>query len=150
MLPEGWEGALSAVLKNGLACADAPEDCEISLSFVTSKEMRELNNMYRMTDSETDVLSFAFNEGEPLPDGQSPAGDTENKPPDALGDIVICLNAARNQAEEYGHSYLRELAFLTAHGLLHLLGYDHETPEGEREMIKAQDEILNKAGIGRD
>ena len=66
-----------------------------------------------------------------------------------LGDIYICLNKARSQAIEYGHSFLREISFLSVHGLLHLLGYDHMNPEDEKVMFSLQDEILNSYGVTR-
>jgi len=143
-LPDGWEEKLSEVLKLGIKTANAPENCEISISFVTKDEMRGLNEAWRKIGSETDVLSFPFFEGEALPKNNSEAGF-----PAALGEIVICTDVAQAQAEEYGHSYMRELAFLTAHGLLHLLGYDHETDENEKIMFALQDDILNQAGILR-
>jgi len=102
----------------------------ISLTLVTPEEITQLNKEYRSKDSPTDVLSFPM-------DGAN------------LGDIVICLEVAENQAWEYGHSLERELAFLTAHGFLHLIGYDHETPEAEKEMIMAQKEMLAWVGMER-
>ena len=101
------------------------DGCEISISFVTPEEIQKLNNQYRKKNKPTDVLSF---------------------PP---SDIIICPEIAQAQATEYGHTLERELAFLTAHGLLHLLGHDHETPEDEAKMISAQKEILEKVGINR-
>lgn len=139
-LPEGWEETLEAVAKRTLAYTNAPERCEISLSFVTPDEIRQLNRDYRQKDSETDVLSFPFCDGPPVDDGVLPP---------ILGDIVICTRVAVAQAEEYGHALTREIAFLTVHGLLHLLGYDHEQPDDEAEMNAAQDAILEQAGIGR-
>jgi len=102
----------------------------VSLTLVTSEEITQLNKEYRGKDSPTDVLSFPM-------DGVN------------LGDIVICLEVAENQAREYGHSLERELAFLTAHGFLHLIGYDHENQEAEKEMIAAQKEMLAWVGIER-
>ena len=87
-------------------------------------------------DAATDVLSF------PLFDGDGCLDDEE------MGDIVISLERAKEQAEEYGHSLKREVAFLTAHSMLHLLGYDHEN--GEQEMYQKQDDILNSLGITRE
>ena len=147
-LPDNWEEVLSAVIRRGLERFDAPKECEVSLSFVTEREMREMNLGYRDVDGATDVLSFAFSEsgGRGEAAGETAGGDA---PPVMLGDIVICSSVARSQAETYGHSYMRELSFLTAHGLLHLLGFDHETEEGERAMISAQDGILNDCGVFR-
>ena len=108
------------------------KDCELSVTYVSSEKMRSMNNSFRGKNNPTDVLSF-------------PAA------PNALiiGDIAICLDVAKSQAEEYGHSLERELAFLTVHGFLHLLGYNHENPEDEKKMNNAQENILNKAGIPR-
>ena len=116
-----------------------PDACatEVSVSFVSDDEIRGLNRDYRGKDAVTDVLSF-------------PVGDEFLMGPERpLGDIVICIDVARRQAEEYGHSLERELAFLVAHGMLHLLGFDHETPEDEAAMRATQDEILGRLGIHR-
>ena len=110
---------------------------EVSISFVGEDEIRELNRGYRGKDSATDVLSFPV--GEEFRHGAE-------RP---LGDVVVCMPVARRQAEEYGHSLDRELAFLVVHGILHLLGFDHEDAEGEAEMCRVQDEILLGLGIGR-
>jgi len=108
------------------------DDCEVSVSFVTPEEIRTLNHDYRGKDSETDVLSFP---GFP---GSS-----------ALGDIVICVAVAKQQAEEYNHSFERELTFLAIHGLLHLLGYDHEIPQDETLMRAKQAKIMEEIGVAR-
>lgn len=109
--------------------------CEVSVTFVDNERIKELNSEYRNIDRETDVLSF-------------PTGDTGEGV--TLGDVVISLEKAKAQAEEYGHSLEREIAFLTVHSVLHLLGYDHETgEEDEKEMFRRQDEIMDKLGITR-
>ncbi len=109
--------------------------CEVSVTFVDNERIKELNSEYRNIDRETDVLSF-------------PTGDTGEGV--TLGDVVISLEKAKAQAEEYGHSLEREIAFLTVHSVLHLLGYDHETGEDdEKEMFRRQDEIMDKLGITR-
>lgn len=118
------------------------DDAEVSLTFTDNAEIRVLNRQFREIDRETDVLSF-------------PMGDEEgfevNPETDALllGDIVISLERAKAQAEEYGHSMKREVAFLIAHSLFHLLGYDHLTPEEETEMFAKQERVLQKLGITR-
>lgn len=114
---------------------------EVSVTFTDNEKIHILNREYRNVDRPTDVLSFPLSDGEDY--------DTDG---DAvlLGDIVISLERAQTQAEEYGHSFEREVAFLTVHSMLHLLGYDHETsPEDERDMFARQDEILISAGITR-
>lgn len=114
---------------------------EVSVTFTDNEGIHALNREYRNVDRPTDVLSFPLSDGEDY--------DTDG---DAvlLGDIVISLERAQTQAEEYGHSFEREVAFLTVHSMLHLLGYDHETsPEDERDMFARQDEILISAGMAR-
>lgn len=123
------------------------ENFEISVSFVDDTEMRELNNKYRGIDSTTDVLSFPimdFDESEPV-EGVDDFIDEEL----VLGDIVISTRRAAEQAEDYGHSLDRELTFLMIHGMLHLLGEDHDTSEKECVMFGKQEEILEKLGIKR-
>lgn len=122
-------------------------DAQISFTFTDNESIREINREYRGIDKATDVLSFPMLEF----DGET---DAEYETEDGmvlLGDIVISLERAQEQAEEYGHSMRRELAFLTAHSMLHLLGYDHvDDPEGERQMIEKQNAVLNALNITRD
>lgn len=103
------------------------------------EEIRYLNKTYRSNDSVTDVISFALEDDKTF----------KNPTFRILGDIYICNKRALEQAENYGHSYLRELSFLTIHGLLHLLGYDHMKPEDEKVMFSLQEEILDSYGIKR-
>lgn len=121
------------------------EDCEISLSFVTNDEIHEINKQFRNVDHPTDVLSFpqlTFEEGE--------EADVNEKGEIVLGDIIISVEKAKEQAEEYGHSLKRELAFLTVHSMLHLMGYDHMEKDEEEDMFRRQKEILERAGIPRE
>ncbi|KJS02436.1 MAG: endoribonuclease YbeY [Peptococcaceae bacterium BRH_c4a] len=113
---------------------------EVSLVFTDDEYIRELNLQYRGMDNPTDVLSFAQHEGEPMVD----AGEE-----DLLGDVVISLQAALRQGEEYGHGMKRELAYLTAHGLLHLLGYDHDDPDGQSAMREKEEAALALIGMGQ-
>jgi len=110
---------------------------EVNISIMDEDEIRRLNRDFRGLDSATDVLSFPVHDEFIKVQGMP------------LGDIAICMDVARRQADEYGHSLERELAFLVAHGMLHLLGFDHETPEDEAKMLAAQDEILGQLGINR-
>ena len=117
--------------------------CEISVTFTDNEGIRELNRKFRGIDRATDVLSF------PLFDYE---GESEEPPVDELkgmlGDIVLSLEQATHQAEEYGHSFAREAAFLTVHSMLHLLGYDHETSEeDEQDMRRRQGEIMERLGL---
>jgi len=118
-------------------------NCEINLSFVSSKEIQNLNKHYRKLDTPTDVLSFPNTGAKPM------RSIGNSKPTLSLGDIIICTEIAQSQASEYGHSIERELAFLTAHGFLHLIGYDHIDPNEENAMNEAQQKILDWVGIER-
>lgn len=111
-----------------------------NIIIVDENTIHELNKEYRGKDSVTDVISFALEDDKTFI-------ETDYR---ILGDIYICLNKAKAQALEYGHSFLRELAFLTVHGLLHLLGYDHMKEEEEKVMFKLQEMILNEYGIKKD
>ena len=111
-----------------------------NIIIVDEETIYKLNKEYRGKDSVTDVISFALEDDDTFV-------KTEYR---ILGDIYICLNKARTQAKEYGHSFLREISFLTIHGLLHLLGYDHMVKEEEEVMFKLQEMILNEYGIKKD
>lgn len=119
-------------------------ETEMSVNFVDNREIQELNRNYRQKDSPTDVISFAMQET-----GEGEVNILGLDMPVILGDIVISVDRAKEQAEEYGHSIEREFAFLTIHGFLHLLGYDHLTEEDEKEMFSKQNEILSDFGIER-
>ncbi len=119
-------------------------DALVSVTFTDNEGIRELNREHRAKDSATDVLSFPMYD---FKNGDEPFGGEDAE----LGDIVLSLERAYEQAEEFGHSFRREVSFLTVHSVLHLLGYDHETgEEDEREMFRLQDEIMNKLGIKRN
>lgn len=142
-IQENDEKLVKELLALGLKAEDIQDDCEISVTFVSNEKIQEINKEYRGKDQPTDVISFALEEG----DEDIPiigASDTR-----VLGDIIISVDKAKEQAEEYGHSYERELGFLAVHGLLHLLGYDHETEEEEREMFSKQESILENYGLKR-
>jgi probable rRNA maturation factor len=132
---------LAALVDRLLAGEGRPEGAEAGLVFVDDEYIRQLNLEYRGIDAPTDVLSFAMEEGEPL------AGMPGEEA--VLGDVVISLPAAQRQAEEYGHSFAREVAYLTVHGVLHLLGYDHATEAGRREMRDKEEAALAGAGLAR-
>ena len=123
-------------------------DAEISFTFTDNEGIREINRDYRNIDRPTDVLSFPMLEF--CDDETDVEYETENGLV-LLGDIVISIERAKEQAQEFGHSLRRELAFLTAHSMLHLLGYDHvDDPVGVKMMIEKQDIALNALGIIRD
>lgn len=131
---------LTAVVREVLKGEGYDEEAEVSLVFVDDAYIQGLNFQYRGLDRPTDVLSFAMLEGEPLP------GEEEEL---VLGDVVISLQSARRQAEDYGHSFLREAAFLTAHGVLHLLGYDHQDEQGQAVMRRKEEEVLARLNLSR-
>lgn len=129
------------------------KEIEMSLSIVSPEDIKALNKQFRGVDSVTDVLSF------PTVDNPKRAIlNVDTFPQDAvnsntgklnIGDVIICLQRAQEQAVEYGHSLKRELCFLSLHGLLHLLGYDHVEPQDEEQMNALQDELLEQMGITR-
>lgn len=120
-------------------------DAEISVSFVTNESIKKLNAEYREKDSATDVLSFPMYTREEIAE-IVPEEDTV-----VLGDVVISLERAAEQAEELGHGFLREVAFLTIHSVLHLLGYDHElSPEEDEKQCAKQREIIEALASDED
>jgi probable rRNA maturation factor len=144
-VPDGAQEVLRRVLLEA-ARLERVGNGEVSVVLVSDRRIRELNRQFRGIDRPTDVLSFAMvetGEGEPCIVSRG------EEVPRVLGDIVISIDTARRQAEEYGHPFARELGFLAVHGFLHLLGYDHETPEEERDMFARQEEILRRAHLSR-
>lgn len=111
--------------------------CEVCVRLINNRQMRTLNAKMRDVSKTTDVLSF--------PSGDYPTDEDYC----FLGDIAINLERAEKQRKAYGHSFEREIAFLTAHSCLHLLGYDHMVKDEEEEMFGKQEEILKKIGLGR-
>ncbi len=112
--------------------------------------VRELNREYRNVDAPTDVLSFPeFELDAPLYTCMDEVEEGREDPV-FIGDIAISLERAQEQAQEYGHSLVREVAFLAVHGALHLLGYDHMEPQAESVMLEKQEQALALAGIGRE
>lgn len=115
------------------------ENCEFNIIIVDNDRIHEINREYRNVDRETDVISFALEDNM----------DVEYTEFRLLGDIYISIDKVKSQALEYGHSDLREICFLTTHGILHLLGYDHMNEDDEMEMFKLQDELLLGFNIKR-
>ena len=115
---------------------------EVSVTFVDDGMIQMLNRDYRGIDAPTDVLSFP----------QDDDGGFEAVPgmPRMLGDIIISLQRARDQAAEYGHDVNREVMYLAVHGFLHLLGYDHDSPEEQKRMREQEERILRELDLGRD
>ena len=115
------------------------EPVEFNIIFVDKNYIHDLNKTYRGIDRETDVITFALEDHD----------DIEFADGRVLGDIYICTSKAKEQAKGYGHSELREYAFLCVHGFYHLLGYDHMNKEEEEIMFAKQEEVLNEFGITR-
>ncbi len=140
--PEDFERLIEDCTRAALEEEEIEDDAEVSVTLTDNVHIREMNNEFRGIDRETDVLSFPLCGDE---------GFEVNPDTDAilLGDIVISLEKALSQAEEYGHSFRRETAFLVTHSLFHLLGYDHMTSEEETEMFTKQEKVLEKLGITR-
>ena len=116
------------------------ENVIFNVIIVDNDYIHELNKNYRNIDRETDVITFALEDEK---DMVAPVGER------VLGDIYISIDKAISQAEEYGHSLLRELSFLAVHGFYHLLGYDHMTEEEEKVMLSKQEEVLHECKIER-
>lgn len=135
-----------------IQCAAAVEelqlkdDTEMSVTFVDNQEIQEINREYRNKDQATDVISFAI---EDEMEEEFSAVFEEFDLPRDIGDIFVSVDKIKEQAEEYAHSFDRELGFLIVHGFLHLNGYDHMTEEDEKEMFDLQRKILDNYGLKR-
>ncbi|GGE74464.1 rRNA maturation RNase YbeY [Priestia taiwanensis] len=135
---------LEALLRHAAKMEGVDGEIEMSVTFVDNDRIQELNREHRQKDQPTDVLSFAMEEM-----GEGEIEIVGMVGPRLLGDIIISIPRTQEQAEEYGHSFMRELGFLTVHGFLHLLGYDHMTEEEEKEMFTKQKDILDTYGLSR-
>lgn len=135
------------LLKNILRFAYKKEkiknDIEVSLTIVTNEEIKKLNKQYRNIDEPTDVLSFE------MYDPYVELEDEFKQIPIPIGDIIISIDKVEEQAKRYNHSFERELAFLTVHGFLHLLGYTHDDVEEEKIMFSRQEQILKEFQLER-
>lgn len=150
VIPTEIEEVIKQVILKTLEFEECDFDAEVSVTIVDNEAIKEINSTQRGIDRVTDVLSFPmlyFDEnGDIIDCDYDSDGDLM-----MLGDIVISAERAAEQAAEYGHSFRREMAFLTVHSMLHLLGYDHvDDPEGERIMFGRQGEILREMGITRE
>lgn len=152
--PFPFQEAAEKVIRGVLEFEECPYETEVNVLITDREGIREYNRQYRNIDKETDVLSF------PNVDYEAPGNFSiveENEiayaNPDTgeiyLGDIILCKERIFSQAEEYGHSVLREFSFLIAHSMLHLLGYDHMEQTEEKIMLEKQEKILEKLGITR-
>ena len=132
-----WMDIISTVVNGTLEYMKFKKQAEVSVSIVDAKEIQKLNREFRGINKVTDVLSFPMEDVNP---------ETKEV---VLGDIVLCADKIISQAREYGHTRKRELAFLTCHSMLHLLGYDHMTDEEREEMENLQRKILERLGYTR-
>lgn len=141
----GLEGLVLRAARAAASSRALPPGAELSVCLVDDAHIQELNRRYRGKDCPTDVLSFPQWEwqGEPREATGDPAVTL-------LGDVVISLETAARQAEEFGHSLQREVAFLVVHGVLHLLGHEHETAAGEERMRALEEEVLQALNLGRE
>ncbi|MGE7836945.1 rRNA maturation RNase YbeY [Viridibacillus arvi] len=133
------------LLQHAATVENIEDGTELSVTFVTNEAIHEINRQYRQKDAPTDVISFALEEM-----GEGEVEIIAEGMPRILGDIIISIDRTKEQADEYGHSFERELGFLAVHGFLHLLGYDHMVPEDEKVMFGKQDKILESYGLSRD
>lgn len=129
-LKENWKDIFTEIASKA-ARLEGRQSGTISIAFVEDSEIRDINDRFRNKDEATDVLSF-------------PMDDV------VWGDIIISIEKTVEQAEEYGHSFKRELAYLYTHGLLHLLGYDHKTDDDKTKMREKEEEILTGIGLDRN
>ncbi|ALC81664.1 MULTISPECIES: rRNA maturation RNase YbeY [Bacillus] len=143
-LSDGQLEAIEKLLEFAAEEEGTEPESEVSITIMTNEEIQQINKQYRSKDSPTDVISFAMEE-----EGEGEIKIVGADTPPVLGDIIISIEKANEQAEEYGHSVERELGFLAIHGFLHLLGYDHMTKEQEEEMFTKQKELLNRYGLKR-
>ena len=165
-LASGQEKLLHEVIEAAAKYLNLPEGIELDLSIVSNEEIQVLNRDYRGLDKPTDVLSFALTEvtsefdvdfahldlteeAEETENLEETEFEEEEAIPQHLGDIIISYPRAQEQAQDYGHSLDRELAFLAVHGFLHLNGYDHQTEEEAQEMFRIQEEVLTTYGLTR-
>ena len=165
-LASGQEKLLHEVIEAAAKYLKLPEGIELDLSIVSNEEIQALNRDYRGLDKPTDVLSFALtevsseydvdfahldltDEAEETVDLEETEFEDKEAIPQHLGEIIISYPRAQEQAQDYGHSLDRELAFLAVHGFLHLNGYDHQTEEEAQEMFRIQEEVLTTYGLTR-
>lgn len=149
--PQEEIGALSEALSSELSSAfsaDAPLKFELLL--VSEEEIRDLNRRFRNRDAVTDVLSFPSTRIEGGKIKSADHSDCRDGDALLLGSVVVCQKRAEEQAEEYGHSFKRELYYLSVHGVLHCLGYDHETEEERARMREREEAVMSRLKLPRE
>ena len=145
-LPQNDEETVQECVREVCSMEGVQQEYEVGITIMDDEGIRLLNRDYRGIDAPTDVLSFSVldrGKDEPAIFGE------DDEEPLILGDIVISAERVERQAGEYGHSVLRELCFLVVHGMLHLLGYDHEDKESEEKMFAKQKQVLESVKITR-
>ncbi|MBQ9935923.1 MAG: rRNA maturation RNase YbeY [Lachnospiraceae bacterium] len=154
-IPKEYEVIVEDIINASIDYMKCPYECEVNVFFTDNDGIKEINNMHRGIDAPTDVLSFPMCEFVNIGDFYN----LEDNPIDyfnqdtgelILGDIILNIDRIVSQAQEYGHTKRRETAFLTAHSMLHLFGYDHIDDEERIIMEEKQEEILTKKGYTRD
>ena len=149
-----YEDIATKVIQKAEDFVECPYDCEVNLLITNNDEVHSLNKETRDIDSPTDVLSFPAIDFESPTDFSKIEDDDFNFNPESgelvLGDIIISYDKVIEQAKEYNHSETREFAFLVAHSMLHLFGYDHMDDEERKSMESEQESILNDLNIRRD
>lgn len=143
---EANEDLLRKVVQTVLELEGIKHDLDVYITLTNNEEIHKINQEYRAVDRPTDVLSFPMYEREEIKDLRE---EKKDEIEEILGDIIISIPKTKEQAEEYGHSYERELAYLTTHGMLHLLGYDHMIEEEKAVMRAHEEAVLEKLNILR-
>lgn len=141
------ENLIRVVVQKVLEEENIIEDVDVYITLTNNKEIHKINKEYREVDRPTDVLSFPMYDREEI--YQLKKDYEKDNVEKILGDIIVSVEKVREQAEEYGHSFERELAYLVTHGCLHLLGYDHMIEEEQKIMRKREEEILGLLNISR-
>ncbi len=140
------EEVIKTVVETVLKEEGIVQELEVYITLTHNENIRKINAEHRNIDKATDVLSFPMFERDEIPSLKVKNDDSIET---MLGDIIVSIEKVREQAEEYGHSFKRELAYLITHGMLHLLGYDHMIEEEKTVMRKREEEILEKLDIKR-
>lgn len=154
-IPEDYKIIVEDIVEASIEYLECPYECEVNIIFTDNDGIREINNLHRGIDAPTDVLSFPMCQfGSTIDYDSLDASPLEYFNQDTgelmLGDIILNIDRINSQAEEYGHTRRRETAFLVAHSMLHLFGYDHIDDEERIIMEEKQEEILTKKGYTRD
>lgn len=153
MIDRNLESLISKSIKTVLEFEEFKKDVEVSVTLVNNEQIKEINKQYRAKNSVTDVLSFPMlnfdNNGNVVEEYTAGDYNLDDKLL-VLGDIVLSLERAAEQAEEYGHSFEREIGFLTVHSMFHLLGYDHAEESDAQEMRDKEEQVLHELSLTRE